>query len=216
MKTEDLLKPRYKVIADYPNCPFKVGNIYDEDCFEPEVWKSNLLSRYPHIFRLLQWWEDRLPEDLPLYVKDNYSVYKTEWRTTADGTIIDLHLDGQDVYEWSRYLPATEQQYLDFLNAPKTLGDLDWSPVQEQIEGRNNRANILPASFFLCVEPEAKGYDKEVLGNRLVELKEEIGRAKRRAKKDRIPGEIEMLTFQRDVVIHHMNNPGKPFPINSL
>jgi len=29
MSNEELLKPRYKVIADYPNCPYRVGDLVE-------------------------------------------------------------------------------------------------------------------------------------------------------------------------------------------
>lgn len=47
----ELLKPRYKVIADYPGSPFPVGFIMKDDC---ESW-----SKYPANFRKLEWWEER-------------------------------------------------------------------------------------------------------------------------------------------------------------
>lgn len=89
MTTEDLMKPRYKVIADYFYNPYKIGDIitvlYDDrsvhlttthyrDEFGGEVEQANCfnpkrLNDYPHIFQPLEWWQERAIGDLPEYVK---------------------------------------------------------------------------------------------------------------------------------------------------
>ena len=70
MTAAELMKPRFEIIADYPNNEFgKVGDILDRDWghypngeeFEPE-WK---ISDYPHLFRKLNWWEKRTTEQMP-------------------------------------------------------------------------------------------------------------------------------------------------------
>ena len=35
MTTEDLLKPRYKVIADYPGTEFKIGQVIEMEVYGP-------------------------------------------------------------------------------------------------------------------------------------------------------------------------------------
>ena len=83
MTTEELLKPRYKVIADYPNCTFSVGQVLvQDDKEETDFWTGDQLytdrypKQYPHLFKKLEWWEERKPEDMPEYVKDNTSIPK--------------------------------------------------------------------------------------------------------------------------------------------
>ena len=70
MTAAELMKPRFEIIADYPNNEFgKVGDILDRDWghypngeeFEPE-WK---ISDYPHLFRKMNWWEKRTAEQMP-------------------------------------------------------------------------------------------------------------------------------------------------------
>ena len=68
MTTEELLKPRYLVIADYPGM--------DDDGYYIGQVKENiaenyckLLDKYPHLFRRLEWWEMRDEKDMPEYVK---------------------------------------------------------------------------------------------------------------------------------------------------
>ena len=70
----DLLKPRYEVIADYPNNEFgPIGTILDRDWGEypegetnPAKWK---ISDFPHLFRKMNWWENRTAEEMPKRVK---------------------------------------------------------------------------------------------------------------------------------------------------
>lgn len=84
MTPEQLLIPRYKVIADYPGSDFKVGQIIElENEITGEfssVWNYNIygpspwvysqsdFDTYPAIFRRMNWAEERKPEDLPEYV----------------------------------------------------------------------------------------------------------------------------------------------------
>lgn len=78
MTTEELLQPRYKVIADYPGNVAYVGEIYEDDiCIR---WNEQKFKKYPHLFRKLEWWEERDEKDMPEYVKcefeGNVTVYK--------------------------------------------------------------------------------------------------------------------------------------------
>jgi hypothetical protein len=90
MSIEHLLKPRYKVIAPYPeNKDFPVGKIITfntwpdslhysgywqhivEDSQGVRAWLSTFFDEYPHLFQPLPWWSDRAVEDMPEYVKLN-------------------------------------------------------------------------------------------------------------------------------------------------
>lgn len=84
MTAKELLKPRFEVIADYPNpkdyCYFPVGEIIKIESLED----INYLEKYPHLFRKLNWWEHRKIEDMPKKVmsladdkKDTYII--EEW-----------------------------------------------------------------------------------------------------------------------------------------
>ena len=76
MTSEELLKPRYKIIAAIPFKEeedfWRVGEILDrnwgwhgddEDGFKYHI------SDYPHLFKKLEWWEERKVEEMPEYVK---------------------------------------------------------------------------------------------------------------------------------------------------
>lgn len=71
----ELLKPRYKVIADYPSSNFLVDEILiadESDKFmQYEDWgKWELVPKdYPAIFKQLAWYEERDASEMPEYVK---------------------------------------------------------------------------------------------------------------------------------------------------
>lgn len=125
-KIADLMKPRYKVIADYPgNNLYKVGSIIEDTGWGVEL--------FPNIFKKLSWWEERDVKDMPEYVmfiKDymDYkkgSVYKTNhWNKTPNH---DMHAsecygiespDGKltAIPMYGQIEPSTEQSYLNQLN----------------------------------------------------------------------------------------------------
>lgn len=87
MTPEQLLIPRYKVIESYPKSPFKIGDILYKYEFEdtynycystnPDILLQGTtgdkrdVENFPKIFKKMSWWEDRNPEDLPKYLKEN-------------------------------------------------------------------------------------------------------------------------------------------------
>lgn len=75
MTTEQLMTPRVEVMYSHPHSPIKrgevltmLGDVYcDEQAgysFTPEI-----IAEYPHLFRLLQWYDSRNIADMPEYVK---------------------------------------------------------------------------------------------------------------------------------------------------
>ena len=68
MDAKELLKPRYEVIADYPGSTNIIGDILEcpnyENDFTANFWvEAN--EKYPHLFRKMNWWENRKREDMP-------------------------------------------------------------------------------------------------------------------------------------------------------
>jgi len=122
MTPEELLKPRYKVIADWPGSNLKIGTtlrqeITDYYSFEEDekaftTHRKNL-DQYPHLFRKLQWWEERTLEEMPQYIKFDNIVYKTiEWRI---GVEMECRTIGnRGAAPARKFLPATEQDYLTY------------------------------------------------------------------------------------------------------
>lgn len=79
MTTEELLQPRFKVIANFPDNTRNIGDIIYVDNKKEKYWSDNFekwLSTFPHLFRKLKWFEDRAIEDLPEYLKDKNEIYK--------------------------------------------------------------------------------------------------------------------------------------------
>lgn len=126
----DLMTPRYKVIGRYPDSPFEVGEIITKDtCFQ--IGDFDELVDYPSNFRPLEWWEDRKPEEMPMYVKcvdrvdshdkpipdlhikvrTHFTLNEKDWRdsTFTSFTSDDLVTESGS---YSYYIPSTEAQYL--------------------------------------------------------------------------------------------------------
>lgn len=118
---EDLLKPRWKVIADYPKSLYHVGDILNAG------WRSEDLiycdhdgprwRDYPHLFRKLEWWEDRKPEDMPEYVKLEGKYYKpVDFSNYLGGTFYIKSTNGMSKksFPLKDSLPVTESEYLAY------------------------------------------------------------------------------------------------------
>ena len=134
MTVEELMKPRYKVIADYPKCPFgDVGRVIELKNGKYEwaeydgMYSENesFFQEYPHLFKPLKWWEDRKPEDMPEYVKlkPEYGgrVYKlSEAKESYGGKA--FMFDYPITEHWidlSQCIPATETEYTQYINKNK-------------------------------------------------------------------------------------------------
>lgn len=141
LSIEELLKDRYKVTAEDTSMNFKVGDILTK-CDLPRFedhWvtnkhlnnrKHNYIykpEKYPHLFKKLEWWQEREESDMPGYVK-NFA---------EDGTIdfvlkVEKYLKFKDLpvypafeYLWKNepipkrmslmcWLPATKEEYEQF------------------------------------------------------------------------------------------------------
>ena len=95
MTPELLMKPRYKVIADYPKSPFDVGMILTKSggtnnvfTCEQAIQKSLVWhpENYPVIFQELMWWEGRTIDEMPEYVKQSGMV------DSADNPVPDWYV----------------------------------------------------------------------------------------------------------------------------
>ena len=124
MTVEELMNPRYELIADYPGNSIEVGKIiicpkYDND-FSKEFWiQSN--DKYPHLFKKLNWWEKRQESDMPMYLrsdldKKNPTFHKiVEWKMKELWGVIDpIERSVCSLMAFNPeygYFPATEQEY---------------------------------------------------------------------------------------------------------
>lgn len=129
----ELLKPRYKVIADYPGSPFWVGSILIfiprfmhrvdgniESTTYSDVFRrgnhfilADEIKEYPHLFNPLEWYEDRKPEEMPGYVKDKFNqVHKV---TSVER--IGANLEKGFYAHWKNVQPATLAEYTQYINS---------------------------------------------------------------------------------------------------
>jgi hypothetical protein len=90
LTTEELLRDRFRVVADYFYSPYKVGDIitvqypdrsvhltttrhrdeFGEMVNTAHYHHPNDLKNFPHLFQPLPWWSDREPEQVEgLYIK---------------------------------------------------------------------------------------------------------------------------------------------------
>lgn len=136
MNVADLMKPRFKVVAMYPYCPWELNEILipdeDEEMVNPAtgfVASSKVLSLsdiqlYPHLFRKLAWYEERDVKDMPEYVKiattnfselrPNGTIHKVTYWNMNDGANLDDYW-----YDFTEVLPATQHDYETFKNGTK-------------------------------------------------------------------------------------------------
>jgi hypothetical protein len=113
MDVQELLKPRYKVIAEWPGGDYLQGDIFimgaDEDgtmLDKIHFVFEHTCKKYPHLFKPLQWWEERKESEMPEYVKLNTNhpkTYQVKKLSEFDDYII--------LRFW---LPATKAEYLTY------------------------------------------------------------------------------------------------------
>lgn len=142
MLPEELLKPRYELIADFPGNTRPVGFVFVMDSEDSEgrytttgYLLESFFTQYPHLFKPLEWWEERKIEDMPGYLR----VVITDFIKFTKGQIIRVEKhksnsfnqivpslfisnDKQgppphpDCFCYKDFLPATEAEYNAYLN----------------------------------------------------------------------------------------------------
>ena len=107
---DPLLIPRIIVTGNYPDTPYKIGQVLTKDgnrnsflllrrnirdeFGEPAVEEvmfpfHSFCSNFPLLFKPLIWWKHRKPEEMPRYVKVKCAVYKIErWEPNGLGWIL--------------------------------------------------------------------------------------------------------------------------------
>lgn len=126
---KDLVKPRYEVVADYPNSPHEIGillteelpgHYYYQDGDTNRMVQVIKIQEYPDIFKPLQWWEKRLEEEMPKYLKFCYegktTAYKIEkWDMPSLFGYINIEKrQGCSIMGFNPeygYSPATEEEF---------------------------------------------------------------------------------------------------------
>lgn len=119
MTPEQLLKKRFKAIAPYPFSYYEVDSIL---LFEFYHAKDGIVyfAEYPHLFRELQWYEERAEGDMPEYLKCiktpdqihfKNECFKVKWYEKPLHTTIAKSERGAIVISTNCYVPITEQEY---------------------------------------------------------------------------------------------------------
>lgn len=134
MNKEELLKTRYKVIANWPSMKdFSLNQIIVLDKeFSPQymMWTitdcqgerryiTKFFDDYPHLFKKLEWWMHRDNSEMPKYVRWTATnkfgeIQKSEF-IREENTII---LDGCKMTFSSWIIavePATEEEYNEYI-----------------------------------------------------------------------------------------------------
>lgn len=132
MTTEELMKPRYKVIADYPKCHYNVGDIIEPiggdnwDCYaNPTLGGLTNPDKYRHLFEPLPWWKERKVEEMPEYVKclspnfkwsKGYIIKVDRWLKSFGPTLRFYSPDTDKItHHPCSFVPATEAEYNTYL-----------------------------------------------------------------------------------------------------
>jgi hypothetical protein len=115
LSKEELLKPRYKVIADFPGMEdygLKVGEIVDSSFHRDLISNLNFLNKYPHLFKKLEWWEEREEGDLPKYLKsfNSDTFYKVLKYNVTSGDVWVESFNGISI-SIIHFVPATQEEY---------------------------------------------------------------------------------------------------------
>lgn len=127
MTKEELLKPRYKVIADYPGSSFEIENVLETDeksvytLWEHDGKHELTLSNFPAIFRELEWWEEREEKDLPEYVRYKGCEF-FRFSAPAINEVLKVESYSEDCLnhckgcDWiTLYEPATKEEYKNYI-----------------------------------------------------------------------------------------------------
>lgn len=131
MNVTELMKPRYKVIADYPGNEYPIGVVIDELLFDGKT--SDWFERYPALFEKLKWWAYRREEEMPLFLRRispdcQYGskilvgdVIKAAWYKSPYFTNFDNHyprmyqaieVHGEYMfYDTHCFIPASKEEY---------------------------------------------------------------------------------------------------------
>lgn len=114
MTPDQLMITRYKVVAEYPFMSEKLGSILTFD----NAFDSNIAGRYPHLFRKLEWWEERQLRHIPKYllIRDEKRVIRVSKmrKEFGDGDIYVTFPGGHASIV--HFLPSTVEQYLSQQN----------------------------------------------------------------------------------------------------
>lgn len=126
MTIEQLLQPRIKCINPFLGMKregWELGLVYTiESWNDDNLFVYKLPAEFPHNFKLLDWWEERKPEDMPEYVKTNNKDYEFSVQK-----VVKYRDDYLITQEWDQYqsikifVPATKEEYDQFIKPKESV-----------------------------------------------------------------------------------------------
>jgi hypothetical protein len=131
MTPEQLLAPRFEVIADYPSSQLRIGDILTQSVnggyFEGgkddhgcpiQILETDIYS-CTSIFKPLQWWERREASEMPEYYKysGNHGVFKTSFRINGDIVMLNFSPTETIPVNLAYCLPATKSEYDQYIKS---------------------------------------------------------------------------------------------------
>lgn len=136
---KNLLTPRCQVIADYFYSPYKIGDIIEPnergtvhltttvqyDSFDGQnhdvvnYMPFETVKKYPHLFKTLNWWQQRAAEDMPEYLKDYIQgkIVVKVYQYLSDGFISDTNKQTGYASPLHIFVPATKEEYENFIKS---------------------------------------------------------------------------------------------------
>lgn len=128
MTPEELMKPRYKVIGDYPFSCLRVGYIITEpipiinqQALQGGKSEFDFIEKYPDVFKKLEWWEEREQyfwsdgyPSTPLFVSNiGGTIFGSAWGIDKLG-FFTLEVNGSRTKgHLTNFIPATHEQYIN-------------------------------------------------------------------------------------------------------
>lgn len=113
-QTIDLMRPRYKVIADYPESIHEVGDILSGASYEKHALYKD---KYPHLFKKLEWWEERPESEMPEYLKGRKGGVSKVLFYHMGSASATLDYQGTMPMPLELLQPATEAEYQNYLKS---------------------------------------------------------------------------------------------------
>ena len=138
MTPEELMIPRYKVINVWPDMGYiGEGGFSMNEVFHPNAKHGNLyyngcdVTKYPHLFKKLEWWERRELSEMPKYIKcvidcriPDGAVLISNWEYFGSVKVIshvgfDTERNHSFWIDPNYFVPATESEYNTFIESKK-------------------------------------------------------------------------------------------------
>ncbi len=117
MDIEKLMIPRYKVIANWPDMleRFSVGYVFEHPYGRQYITETSKYdpADYPHLFKRLEWWQERKLGDMPEYVKSPTGRVAKAKFDLEETSAWFMFLDNEEVpYSPTFWMPSTEAEFL--------------------------------------------------------------------------------------------------------